>query len=72
MPGYGPDVEKSRAEARKIMESSATAPTTGSDQGATRNIAPYRDPAVILIDQLKQIYIDGDLETIDTRSGTPR
>ena len=33
---------------------------------STRNIAPYRDPAVILIDQLKQIYIDGELEMIDT------
>ena len=27
---------------------------------STRNIAPYRDPAVILIDQLKEIYIDAD------------
>ena len=26
---------------------------------STRNIAIYRDPAVILIDQLKQIHIDG-------------
>jgi peptide/nickel transport system substrate-binding protein len=33
---------------------------------STRNIAIYRDPAVILIDQLKQIYIEGELEPIDT------
>ena len=33
---------------------------------STRNIATFRDPAVILIDQLKQIYIDGELEIIDT------
>ena len=33
---------------------------------STRNIAIYRDPAVILIDQLKKIYIDGELEVIDT------
>ncbi len=33
---------------------------------ATRNIAIYRDPAVILIDQLKQIYIAAELEPIDT------
>jgi peptide/nickel transport system substrate-binding protein len=33
---------------------------------ATRNIAIYRDPAVILIDQLKKIYIEGELEPIDT------
>jgi hypothetical protein len=28
----------------------------------------FRDTAVILIDQLKQIYIAGELEPIDTRS----
>ena len=33
---------------------------------STRNIAVYRDPAVILIDQLKKIYIDAELEVIDT------
>ena len=32
----------------------------------TRNVAAYRDPAVILIDQLKDIYIDGTLNPIDT------
>ena len=33
---------------------------------STRNIAIYRDPAVILIDQLKKIHIDGELEVVDT------
>jgi peptide/nickel transport system substrate-binding protein len=33
---------------------------------STRNVASYRDYAVILIDQLKQIYIDGELEMIDS------
>jgi hypothetical protein len=28
----------------------------------TRNLPFYRDPAVLLIDQLKQVYIDGELE----------
>jgi peptide/nickel transport system substrate-binding protein len=31
-----------------------------------RNIAIFRDPAVILIDQLKEIYIDGELDPIET------
>src|SRR5207249_6379621 len=39
---------------------------------STRNIPQYRDPAVILIDQLKQIYIDGDLEEIDTVNWYPK
>ncbi len=33
---------------------------------STRNISIYRDPGVILIDQLKSIYIDGVLDPIDT------
>ena len=33
---------------------------------ATRNIPIYRDPAVILIDQLKEIYIDGELDVVET------
>ena len=33
---------------------------------STRNIAVYRDPAVILIDQLKEVYIDGELEVVET------
>ena len=37
----------------------------------TRNVAAYRDPAVILIDQLKQIYIDGTLNAIDTTQWYP-
>lgn len=65
--GYATDLEKSRAEARKIMEG------LGYSQDkplrikiSTRNIPNYRDPAVILIDQLKKIYIEGELDAIDT------
>ena len=67
LPGYGPDVAKSRAEAQEIMKSLGYGPDKPLKvKVATRNIAIYRDPAVILIDQLKQIYIDGELEPIDT------
>jgi peptide/nickel transport system substrate-binding protein len=38
---------------------------------STRNIAPYRDPAVILISQLKEIYIDATLDPIDTTQWYP-
>lgn len=67
LPGYGKDVEKNQAEARKIMESlgySAEKPL--KVKISTRNIAIYRDPAVILIDQLKNIHIEGVLEVVDT------
>ena len=32
---------------------------------STRDIPPYRDPSVVLIDQLKGIYVDAELETIE-------
>ena len=67
LPGHRPDVEKSRAEARNIMEGLGYGPDKPlKAKVSTRNIALYRDPAVILIDQLKQIHIDAELEPIDT------
>ena len=36
------------------------------------DLAPYRDPAVILIDQLKQIYMDGVLDPVDTTNWYPK
>ena len=59
--------EKSLAEARELMKKAGYGPDKPLKiKVATRNIAIYRDPAVILIDQLKQIYIEGELEPIDT------
>ncbi|MCW5748817.1 MAG: ABC transporter substrate-binding protein, partial [Alphaproteobacteria bacterium] len=65
--GYAPDVEKSRAEGRKIMAGLGYGPDKPLKiKVSTRNIAAYRDPAVILIDHLKQVYIEGELEPLDT------
>jgi peptide/nickel transport system substrate-binding protein len=67
LPGYSADVEKSRAEARKIMESLGYSSSNPLKvKVATRNVPVYRDPAVLLIDQLKRIYVDGELDVIDT------
>jgi len=67
LPGYGTDIEKNRAEARTIMEALGyTASNPLRLRVATRNIPLYRDPAVILIDQLKQIHIEGEMDAIDT------
>ncbi|HYI06537.1 MAG TPA: peptide ABC transporter substrate-binding protein, partial [Reyranella sp.] len=58
---------KNRAEARQIMEKLGYSKDKPLKiKVATRNIAIYRDPAVILIDQLKSIYIDAELDPIDT------
>jgi peptide/nickel transport system substrate-binding protein len=73
LPGYGPNVEASRAEARKLMEKHGYGPDKRlTIKVATRNIAQYRDPAVILIDQLKQIYIDGELDVVETANWFPK
>src|SRR5262249_170997 len=72
-PGYDPDIARNRAEARKIMEKLGYGldnrlPVTLS----SRNIPAYRDPAVILIDQLKEIYIDAVLEPVETVNWFPK
>ena len=73
LPGYDPDVEKNRTEARKIMESAGYGPGNRLKlKVSTRNIPPYRDPAVILLDQLKRIYIDAELELLDTTAWYPK
>jgi peptide/nickel transport system substrate-binding protein len=67
LPGYGTDVAKNRAEARKIMEQLGYGPNKHlSIKISTRNFPAWRDPAVILISQLKEIYIDADLDLVDT------
>jgi peptide/nickel transport system substrate-binding protein len=72
LPGYDPDIAKNRAQAQQIMQKLGY----GLDKRlavtvTTRNVAAYRDPAVILIDQLKEIYIDGTLNAIDTTQWYP-
>jgi peptide/nickel transport system substrate-binding protein len=67
IPGYGPDIAANRAEARKLMAKAGYGPDKHlAVKISTRNIPVYRDPAVILIDQLKAIYIDGELEVVET------
>ena len=73
LPGYGPDAAANRAEARKLMEKLGYGPNNRiQTKVTTRNLPPYRDPAIILIDQLKEIYIDGELELLDTTQWYPR
>ena len=67
IPGYGEDVRKNREEARRLMQKAGYGPAKHLPvKVSTRNIAIYRDPAVILIDQLREIYIDGELEVVET------
>src|SRR6266853_488180 len=73
LPGYDPDISKNRAEAKKIMQKLGYGPDKRiALTVSTRNIPPYRDAAVILIDHLKEIYIDGVLDPIDTTQWYPK
>ena len=73
LPGYDPDVRKRRDDARALMQKLGYGPDKRlAVTVSTRNLAPYRDPAVILIDQLKEIYMDGVLEPVDTTNWYPK
>jgi peptide/nickel transport system substrate-binding protein len=73
LPGYDPDVAKNRAHARQIMEKLGYGPNHPLKiKVSASDISFYRDPAVILIDQLKQVYIEADLESIDSTRYYPK
>jgi len=73
LPGYGPDVDRNRAQARGIMEKLGYGPDKPlAIKVSARNIAPTRDPAVLLVGQLKEIYVDGELEMVDTTNWYPK
>src|SRR5262249_47818156 len=64
---------KNRNEARQIMQKLGY----GADKRlgikmSTRDLPFYRDTAVILIDQLEEVFFDGELETIDTTNWYPK
>ena len=65
--GYDPDVAGNRKKARAIMKELGYGPDNKLKvKVSTRNIAVYRDAAVILIDHLKEIYVDAVLDTVET------
>jgi len=73
LPTYGPDVAKNRAEAREIMKKLGYGPEKRlAVTVTTRNVPAYRDPTVLLIDQLKEIYIDGIMDAVDTTQWYPK
>ena len=67
LPGFAKDVEKSREEARAIMEKLGYGPDNRLKvQVITRNAQTYRDSAVLFLDQISHIYMDGELKIIET------
>jgi peptide/nickel transport system substrate-binding protein len=73
LPGYDSDVQKHRTDAREIMEKLGYGPSKHlAIKVSTRNVPGDRNAAVILIDQLKEIYIDGDLDLVETANWFPK
>jgi peptide/nickel transport system substrate-binding protein len=73
LPGYGPDIAKSREKARAVMAAKGYGPNKPLKiKVSTRNLPTYRDASVVLISQLKEIYIDGELQLVDTAQWVPK
>jgi peptide/nickel transport system substrate-binding protein len=73
LPGYDPDVRKNRDATRQMMEKLGYGPDNRLKvKVSVRNIPITRDPAVILIDQLKEIYIDGELDVVESANWFPK
>src|SRR5205814_9933832 len=73
LPGYGPDVAKDRAQARQIMEKLGYGPNNLLKiKVSASDISFYRAPAVLLLDQLKQVNIEAELESIDSTRYYPK
>jgi peptide/nickel transport system substrate-binding protein len=65
LPGYG-DVTKNREEGRAVMRELGYGPDKRMRiKLLTRNTPTYRDPAVIVIDHLRDVYVDAELEAVD-------
>lgn len=73
LPGYGPDVEKNRAEARELMQKHGYGPDNRLKlKVSARNVPTHRDPGILLVDALKHIYIDAEFESFDTAAWFPK
>jgi peptide/nickel transport system substrate-binding protein len=67
VPGYGPDVGKNREQARAIMKKLGFGPDKHMPlKVSTRGISIFKDPAVIMAGQLKEVWIDADVEIVET------
>jgi peptide/nickel transport system substrate-binding protein len=73
LPGYDPDVQKNRTQARQIMQKLGYGPENRLKvKVSMRDLPFFRDPAVLMIDQLREVYIDGELEMTDTTNWLPK
>jgi peptide/nickel transport system substrate-binding protein len=73
IPGYGSDVEHNRAEARALMSKLGYGPDKRlALKVITRGTSIYTSAAPILVSQLKEIFIDAQLDIVETTRWFPR
>ena len=73
LPGYGPDVAQNREEGRAKMRKLGYGPDNRiAVKLSTRNVPGYRDAAVVAISHLREVYVDAELELVDTANYFPR
>ena len=67
LPGFGPDLEKNREEARALMRKAGYGPDKPlAIKIFTRAVSLYRSPAAVLANQLQDIYIEAGLDVAET------
>ena len=73
LPGYDPDVAKNREQARAIMRKLGYGPDNRLKiKVMTRDVTFYKTPAILLMDQLKEVYFDSELDPVETPAFFPR
>jgi peptide/nickel transport system substrate-binding protein len=73
LPGYGPDIAKNREEGRALMRKLGYGPDNRlAVKLSTRNVPGYRDAAVVATSQLREVYLDAELDVVDTANYFPR
>ncbi len=73
IPGYGADAESNRTEARSLMEKLGYGPDKRLPlKVITRSTSAYTSAAPTLLSQLKEIYIDAQLDIVDSTRWFPR
>ena len=73
LPGYSGDIKENREKARELMKKAGYGPDKHlSVKLSTRNIPVYRDPSALLADQLKEIWIDVELDLVETANWVPK
>lgn len=73
VPGFGGDIESNLAEARALMKKHGFGPDNRMNlKVSARNVPAHRDVGVLLVETLRQIYIDAELEPIDTPAWFPK